>query len=185
MAEADNHDPENVKPTATGDEGVEAVRETFGPDGRFEDAAAGQSAVNDGFNLWTGLLADRGLTASYAVIGAAWAVFGTTGALLDNRLALGAVLVSVLYIGIVLTINFYFVRLYWKQFLYAKEDPRRWQSEYEKSGESDSYWPYTKQIDELPMPYNRAKLFFPALAVILLVAAIALSIVGVDSVEVA
>ncbi len=179
-----NQEPQDAKSVATGTEGVDPDRESFGPDGRFKDAPAGKSAINDGFNLWTGLLADRSLAASYAVIAATWAVFGTADSLLNNRWALGAVLVSVLYIGFVLVVNFIFVRLYWKQFLYAKKKPERWLAEHEKSGGPESYWPYTKTIDDLPMPYNWAKLVFPLIAVVLLAVAIILSMIDGGSVAV-
>ena len=128
-----------------------------------------------GFDKWTSLLSDRSLHTSYAVIGATWAIFGTADRLLGNEWALAAVLLSVIYIGLSLSVNFLVVFLYWLQLKYSQKKPQQWQKEYEHSGDPESYWPYTKKIDSVPMPYNLIKIVVPGLAVICLIVAIASS----------
>lgn len=153
----------------------ESPEKAHGADARFKDAGAGAMAVQDGFDRWTSLLSDRSLHASYAVIAATWAIFGTADRLLGNYWALWAVLLGVIYIGLSLTVNFWVVFLYWLQLKYSQKNPQKWEKEYQNSGNPESHWPYTKKMDSVPMPYNIIKIVVPGLAIICLIVAIASS----------
>ena len=144
----------------------------YGHDERFPDAAAGRKKLNEGFDLWTGLLADRSLHASYAVIAAAWAIFGTADKLFGNYWAMKAVLVAVLYVGSALLINFLVVFLFWLQLKYARRDPDRWEREWATSKDPTSNWPWTAWLDGVSMPYNLLKIVLPSIAVVCLAVAI-------------
>jgi len=141
-------------------------------DKRFEDAAAGRKKLNEGFDLWTKLLADRSLHASYAVIAGAWAIFGTADKLFGNTWAMMAVLVAVLYVGLALVINFLVVFLYRLQLNYARKDPKRWQEEWATSEDPESDWPWTAGLERVSMPYNWLKIVLPTIAVVCLAVAI-------------
>lgn len=167
--DADTHDLAAAEQST---ESEDTSTPVYGHDERFKDAAAGRTELNKGFDLWTRLLADRSLHASYAVIAAAWAIFGTADQLLGNFWAMLAVLTAVSYVGLALCINFLVVILFWLQQKYAREDPERWSREWADSKSPESNWPWTAGLERVPMPYNLLKIVLPLLAVIFLAVAI-------------
>jgi len=130
-------------------------------DERFKTPADGLEALSSAHHIWTTQLGIRSVAASYAIIGAAWAVYSTK--ITDHALAIWAIGLAIFYLFLSSGISLCVVELLSNRFQYAQKDTNRWKEEWEHS-EYPSDWPYTKPIQWVTKWYHRLKAIMPIVA---------------------
>lgn len=115
----------------------------IGHDPRFPEPENGASALVKYKDSWTGSLGSRSVTASYAVIAGAWAVFGSELKGIQNPLALLAITIAIAHIGISLFLIYGNVCLIRDRFKFSQRKPDKWKKEWANSKSHKSRWPYT------------------------------------------
>jgi hypothetical protein len=138
---------------------------------RFETHEAAIAQLNKDFNDWSAILTQNSVNASYAIIAANWAVHGSTGNILSNNAAKWSIGIVLLFLGANLLGSFLMSKLHYDQFLYAEQNPRKWEAEWE-AGKSLRYWPYTKGIEFLGVSIRRLKVSAPITACLFFIASL-------------
>ena len=136
-------------------------------DERFDAPKDGLKALTSDHHTWSTQLGNRSVAASYAIIGAAWAVYNTK--ITDHPLAIWAIGVAIFYLFLSVGITLWVIELLNCRFEYAQKDPNRWLEEWEHSANPESKWPYTKSIQRVTDWYHRFKAIAPIVAGILLI----------------
>lgn len=134
------------------------------PEGSYKDPQAALQAVGAWFDSWTRQLSDRSIELSYAIIGANWAVFGSTGKLLSSPYAKVSIAASVLFLGLNLGLTSLIASRLRDRFAYAEDNPVRWKGEFEKSKGKNSPWPSTKGIDNTASILRLVRTWLPLIA---------------------
>ena len=138
------------------------------PDPRFKDSAAGLQELINYKDGWSGDLNSKSTQACYAIIAAAWAVFGA-GELFRNRLALAAVSIAIFHIGLTLCVHLLVTEKLTKRFWFAQKNPEKWEQEYHQSGDPTSFWPYDKSIEWTGRVFHWVKVILPVAAALILI----------------
>lgn len=138
------------------------------PDPRFKDSAAGLQELINYKDGWSGDLNSKSTQACYAIIAAAWAVFGA-GELFRNRLALAAVSIAIFHIGLTLCVHLLVTEKLTKRFWFAQKNPEKWEQEYQQSGDPTSFWPYDKSIEWTGRVFHWVKVILPVAAALILI----------------
>lgn len=139
-------------------------------DSRFKEPADGSKELVNYKNDWSLDLSSKSIQASYAIIGAAWAVYGgTNGGFFNNDLALLAVSLAIAHIGFSLIVQLSMIEMLTNRYWSAQRDAVSWKREWEQSGEPHSVWPFTSGIQILGRSYHWLKVIFPVTAAILLI----------------
>ena len=131
---------------------------------RIKDPGAGLQEVVDAYNDWSSMLTNRSIEASFAVIVANWAVYGSPSLILAKGFAKWSIIVVMVFLAINLLAAFWMSHLHSARFEYAEQDPNRWQREYEKTKGALDPWPYTKAIENLGRWLRVLKAFAPLIA---------------------
>ena len=135
---------------------------------RFKNADEVTGQLNQDFNDWCSILTTHSLQASYAIIGANWAVHGTASNILDNSFSKFSMLLIIVFLVLNIFANSWMIHLHHRRFIYAEENTNRWKVEFNQS-KGKRYWPYTKLIENLGVVHRFLKTFIPIIAALLFI----------------
>lgn len=133
-------------------------------EGSYKDPQAALQAVGAWFDSWTKQLSDRSIELSYAIIGANWAVFGSTGKLLSSPYAKVSIVVSIFFLGLNLGLTSLIATLLRSRYAYAEDYSALWREEFESSKGKHCPWPSTKAIDNTASILRMARTWLPLIA---------------------
>lgn len=139
------------------------------PDPRFDSPAAGLRELVKYKDDWSLDLNSKSTQASYAIIAAAWAVFGTQHVLFENWWALAAVSLALVHIGLTLIVHLFIIERLTRRFWFAQKNSEKWAEEWRQSGSPTSLWPYDKSIQRTGRVFHWIKVILPALAAVILI----------------
>ena len=160
MATAEVDDQMRDQQTTNDDE----LRSASIPARRFDTAGDAAEELFNGFNDWSASISNYGMQASYSVIAANWAVFGSANAILTNNWAKTSMTIVVTFIALNLFLTLWMTRLYRQRVEYANKDKDRWNSEFEDGESMPSAWPYTSTIESLGTVMRLLKTWAPITA---------------------
>jgi hypothetical protein len=78
---------------------------------RYDNPGKALEQLQSDYNRWSSLLTENSIKISYALIGANWAVHGSTGQLLINQYAKFSMITILIFLGINLISTNYITRL--------------------------------------------------------------------------
>lgn len=138
------------------------------PDSRFKNPAAGLKVLVKYKDDWSEDLNSKSTQACYAIIAAAWAVYGG-GSLFRNHLALAAVSIAIFHIGLTLGVHLFMTEKLTRRFWFAQRNQEKWNEEWKHSGAPTSVWPYDRSIQWTGRAFHWAKFILPFAAAIILI----------------
>jgi len=133
-------------------------------EGSYENPRAALKAVEAWWNSRTKALATRSVELSYGIIGANWAVFGSTGKLLSSPYAKISIGLTVVFLGLNLALTRVSAGLLRRRYSYAEGDPARWAREFEQNKGKDVPWPSTAAIDTIGAILREFRTWLPLIA---------------------
>lgn len=136
-------------------------------DKRYEKPEKGEAALVSTRDTWTIQLGDRSVAACYAVIGAAWAIYGNK--ISTHMLAFWAVGVAIFQLFLSVAILWLITELLTCRYDYSQRHPELWKKEWEDSANPTSFWPYTEAIQRISDWYHRFKFLLPIVSGLLLI----------------
>ena len=116
---------------------------------RFKSSGDASKELFDRFNDWASALTARSIQASFAIIAANWAVYGSEQAILANPLSKWSLTIAMVFLGLNVTATWWMAVLYGRRVNHAQEDKDRWETEYIQVANRQAPWPYTKLIEGL------------------------------------
>lgn len=131
---------------------------------RFESSGEASKEVFDNFKNWTSALTARSIQASFAIIAANWAVYGSQQAILANALSKWSLTITLVFLGLNVTATWWMTLLYRRRINFSQADKDRWERQYTQVANRQDPWPYTKLIERLGECMGVAKAFVPLVA---------------------
>ncbi|WP_309387505.1 hypothetical protein [Cerasicoccus frondis] len=117
------------------------------PSNRFDDSGDGVKELEGLYNSWSLKLTEVCMHASYAIIGALYAAFGSTGKLLESFCAVMSLFLVLIVLASNVLIRKWIVSQLFDRIEYAEDDGTRWDDEYSSYTTSGGPWPYTRKIE--------------------------------------
>jgi hypothetical protein len=133
---------------------------------KYDSSNKALKHLNDDFNAWSSMLSNYGLTMSYAIIAANWAVHGNAKGVLANWCSIVSLLIVFVFLALNLFATHKMSRLLYKRSLYAERDFDRWEKEFSEAQNASSPWPYTQEIEDYGDRLRSIKLIAPILAAV-------------------
>lgn len=133
-------------------------------EGSYSSPDAALKAVEGWYNSRTRALAARSVELSYAIIGANWAVFGSTGKLLSSPYAKISIGLTVIFLGLNLGLPRLSAHLLRERYSYAESNPARWAQEFQANKGQAVPWPSTEAIDNVARILWEARTWMPLIA---------------------
>jgi hypothetical protein len=137
--------------------------------GRFENPKAAAQEVVSAFNDWSSMLTNRSIEASFAVIAANWAVYGSAAAILAKPFAKWSIIAVIVFLASNLLMEWLMCCLLFARSQYAERDHNQWQQEYDETKGTPDPWPYTEGIENLGHGLRVLKAFVPLIAAVLFI----------------
>ena len=137
-----------------------------------ESANKYRDQLREDFNAWTSILTAHSLQATFAVVAANWAVYGSAGAIISNTLAKFSIGIALSFLGINLAFTLLMGWMHRKQYYYAEENHDRWTQEYLENKGQPTPWPYTPSMERLGIVHRHLKAWAPLVAAALFVISI-------------
>jgi len=113
----------------------------------YDSPADATKSVNSSYDYWSGNLTTSSLQMNYALIGANWAVFGSTSGILGNCWAKWSMLLVIIALGLNALGSMALTKLLRSRIEYAESDYNRWAVQFKDNYGKKSTWPFTDSID--------------------------------------
>lgn len=150
----------------------ETIREDGSDAPLYGDAGAALRKICESFEYWTEKITESSFAATFAVIGANWAVFGSFRGIRANACSIWSVAVVLLGLALNLLGQWLLGEMLRRRVSYAEEDSVRWRKEYEAAKGSATAWPSTPAIDNLAWGLRIIKTFLPLVGGALFISAL-------------
>ena len=131
--------------------------------GLFASPEDALKKVDSEFEYWTGKLSENSLSMCYALIGANWVIFGSSG-VLHNLWAQSSVLLALLPLAMNLITASFMSESHRGIIARAEDNPPQWQHEFEESEGRSVAWPFTRAIERVGLCTRWAKLILPLMS---------------------
>ncbi len=131
---------------------------------RFKSIDDPFKEVNEYYKVWTGMLTNRSIELSFAIIAANWAVHGNANAILSNGWSKSSIIIILLFFGVNLIVSYIIGELLRIRCSDAASNRAKWEKEYQDEMIRPPYWPFTKSITYLGLFLRVLKLLAPSIA---------------------
>ncbi len=161
----DPNDDDNVTPTVPATpEGQETTMQTR----RYKNAGEASEEVYESYNEVTGLFGKYAVEICYALIGANWAVHGTSHGILDNEYAKWSVAAALIFLGMNLILAGAHAFCL-GTIVDDSTDEESWKEAFQAA---EKEWPYTKNIEDIGLARTILRFVCPLIGTILFIASI-------------
>ena len=112
----------------------------------YATPADGVKELVEHFHAWTSGLSGYSMQATFALIGANWALHESADAVATDANARLSLVIAVAYLAVRLVLYGLMVWFTWYQLAYAERDKNSWAREFKESLQEKGCWPYLPAI---------------------------------------